>query len=161
MPEAIEAWGELIRCKYVEDTKNLVEGFLRCQLSHLSTLREEEKYRPVLLHAEISTEHVLIDKAQGTVNSIIDWSVAMTGDPCVDISGLSLTFWRIMASHISKKTSYSKLTIDRGFLFSMCLLITDMRGTVCGGDEGPEELLKREFRRVFEGAGVDEVTFLK
>lgn len=161
VPEAIEAWGELMRCKYVDDPKKVVKRFLRCQLSQLSTLQEDEEYRPVLLHADISTEHILIDKAQGTVNGIIDWSEALTGDPCVDISGLSLTFGRNMASRISKKTSYSRLTIDRGFLFAICLVITDIRGTVCGDDEGPEELLKREFGRVFEGAGVNEVTFLK
>ncbi|KZF20913.1 kinase-like protein [Xylona heveae TC161] len=161
VPEAIEAWGELMHCKYVEDAETLVESFLRFQLSQLSTLQEEEEYRPVLLHGDISTEHVLIDEVQGTVNGIIDWSDAMTGDPCVDISGLSLTVGRVKAIHLSKKTSYSRLTIERGLLFAMCLVITDIRGTVCGDDEGPEELLKREFRRAFEGAGVDDVTFSK
>jgi aminoglycoside 2''-phosphotransferase len=41
-------------------------------------------YRPAILHADLSPEHVLVDPAAGAITGIIDWGDAVVGDPARD-----------------------------------------------------------------------------
>jgi aminoglycoside phosphotransferase (APT) family kinase protein len=42
-------------------------------------------FRPVVVHGDLGPEHVLADPA-GTVNGVIDWSDARSGDPAIDLA---------------------------------------------------------------------------
>ena len=53
-------------------------------------LQDESNFRftPVLIHRDLSSEHILFDAEQGCVTGIIDWEDATIGDPVFDFTGL-------------------------------------------------------------------------
>ncbi len=58
----------------------LWEGFLQ---------RDEHfSFCPVLIHADLSSDHILYDAGRGTLAGIIDWGDARIGDPALDFVGL-------------------------------------------------------------------------
>jgi len=59
----------------------VVEGYL-----------EVEAYTPVLINGDISPNHVLFDRTQGTISGIIDFGTAGAGDPATDIGLLLLNY---------------------------------------------------------------------
>lgn len=46
------------------------------------------RFRPVLLHHDLSEDHLLIDLDTGQANGIIDFQDAVIGDPCFDLLGV-------------------------------------------------------------------------
>ena len=42
-------------------------------------------FRPVIVHGDLSADHVLADP-DGTINGVIDWSDARSGDPAIDLA---------------------------------------------------------------------------
>ncbi|RPI31238.1 MAG: hypothetical protein EHM70_11960 [Chloroflexota bacterium] len=55
-----------------------------------SYLGEEENFQfePVLIHADLASEHILIDPKSDQICGIIDWEDAAIGDPALDFVGL-------------------------------------------------------------------------
>ena len=45
------------------------------------------RFEPVLIHADLSPEHILVDGAGEQITGIIDFDDAMVGDPALDITG--------------------------------------------------------------------------
>lgn len=45
-------------------------------------------FEPVLIHADLSEEHILCDPVRGNLVGIIDWGDACIGDPALDLTGL-------------------------------------------------------------------------
>jgi aminoglycoside 2''-phosphotransferase len=45
-------------------------------------------YRPVLIHADLASEHIICDLQGHRLNGIIDWEDATLGDPALDFVGL-------------------------------------------------------------------------
>lgn len=46
------------------------------------------RFHPVLLHRDLSTEHILHDPSTGRITGVLDWGDASTGDPAFDFTGL-------------------------------------------------------------------------
>jgi aminoglycoside 2''-phosphotransferase len=55
------------------------EGHLACD--------EHFHFEPVLLHRDLTAEHILYDPERGTLTGIIDWGDASIGDPAFDFTG--------------------------------------------------------------------------
>lgn len=45
-------------------------------------------FAPVLTHADLGDEHLLVEPASGALTGVIDWADAMLGDPAIDFAGL-------------------------------------------------------------------------
>ncbi len=43
---------------------------------------------PVLVHNDVSAEHILLDEAARTITGMIDWGDVAVGDPAVDLAGV-------------------------------------------------------------------------
>jgi aminoglycoside 2''-phosphotransferase len=56
------------------------EGFLENEANF--------RFTPVLIHADLSGEHILFDPANRSISGIIDWEDATVGDPALDFTGL-------------------------------------------------------------------------
>lgn len=54
-------------------------------------MAELETFRPSLVHADLGTEHILVDQDTRAPIGLIDFETAMIGDPAVDFVGLLLT----------------------------------------------------------------------
>lgn len=61
-----------------------VAGFIEAFLGNDRHFR----FKPVLLHHDLSADHLLIDPATGEVSGIIDFEDAIVGDPCFDLIGV-------------------------------------------------------------------------
>jgi aminoglycoside 2''-phosphotransferase len=46
------------------------------------------RFRPALIHRDLSSDHILYDAARGALAGIIDWGDAGIGDPALDFVGL-------------------------------------------------------------------------
>jgi len=46
------------------------------------------RFKPVLLHGDLSEEHILYDADRGLITGIIDWGDACVGDPALDFTWL-------------------------------------------------------------------------
>ena len=82
--------------EYEEDFKNtqtIIYPHLSLKVQHLITkqfnsyLNEKKNfsYTPVLLHNDLSADHILIDKVKHTINGIIDFGDIAMGDPDYDL----------------------------------------------------------------------------
>lgn len=49
---------------------------------------EHLHFGPVLLHRDLTADHILYDPAQAALVGVIDWGDASTGDPAFDFAGL-------------------------------------------------------------------------
>jgi aminoglycoside 2''-phosphotransferase len=45
-------------------------------------------FQPVLIHADLDTDHIFCDPERGTLTGVIDWGDAAIGDPALDFVGL-------------------------------------------------------------------------
>ncbi len=70
------------------------------------------RFNPVLLHGDLSEEHILCDLDRGLITGIIDWGDACIGDPALDFTWL-LDYG---SSFIREVLGSYKGTIDRTFL---------------------------------------------
>jgi aminoglycoside 2''-phosphotransferase len=98
LPLGVEAW----RARYAElreDVERRVHPLLETPLRDRLTVayrRFEEaelaSFRhPVLVHADLGVEHVLVDEA-GFVTGMLDFEEACLGDPAIDFVGLQIAF---------------------------------------------------------------------
>jgi aminoglycoside 2''-phosphotransferase len=70
------------------------------------------RFKPVLLHGDLSEEHILCDLDRELITGIIDWGDACVGDPALDFAWL-LDYGK---SFIKEVLGSYKGTIDRTFL---------------------------------------------
>lgn len=70
------------------------------------------RFKPVLLHGDLSEEHILCDLDRGVITGIIDWGDACIGDPALDFTWL-LDYG---SSFVKEVLGSYKGTIDRTFL---------------------------------------------
>lgn len=127
----------------------------------VQTLHSEEssEYSPVLLHGDLSMQHILIDESGGTLTGIIDWSDAMLGDPCEDIAGVSLSLGATMARTVAMEAGYDEHTVERGLILAKCLAIQDLWDLKFANEEQPSEtLLKAQFWLAFEGSDLGDLS---
>ena len=68
-------------------------------------------FRPVIVHGDLGPEHVLAD-SDGTVNGVIDWGDARSGDPAIDLA------WPLngMGESFAAAVLSSYGDVDRSFL---------------------------------------------
>jgi aminoglycoside 2''-phosphotransferase len=46
------------------------------------------RFRPTLIHRDLSSDHILYDSSTGSLTGVIDWGDACVGDPAFDLTGL-------------------------------------------------------------------------
>jgi aminoglycoside 2''-phosphotransferase len=46
------------------------------------------RFRPSLIHRDLSSDHILYDSSTGDLTGVIDWGDACVGDPAFDLTGL-------------------------------------------------------------------------
>ena len=148
--KARKHWEELEVIACVEDPSRLMQEALSVEIPDRST-----PDIPILLHGDISMQHILVDEGDGHITGIIDWSDAMIGDACEDIAGLALSIGSKRTREISIEVGYDEHTIARGLLFAKCLAIEDLRELKCGTEQQPpEELLRAQFEMAFQETDV-------
>ena len=56
-----------------------------------------------------------------------------------------------MARRIGIQAGYAPFTVEKGLVFAMCLTILSLEDRILGDDDAPEDLLRSQFCRAFEG----------
>ncbi|KPL18317.1 MAG: hypothetical protein AMJ93_13930 [Anaerolineae bacterium SM23_84] len=57
-------------------------------------------FTPVLLHADLSSEHILFDAEHACITGIVDWEDITVGDPALDFTGLLCDYGRGFAARV-------------------------------------------------------------
>lgn len=70
---------------------------------------------------------------------------------------MALAVGQEMARRIGTKASYSQHTVEKALLYAMCLTVLNLRDRICGNDDSPEQLLRTQLRRSFEGTNVKQL----
>ncbi len=77
------------------------------EISHFSALWEDYlgdehnfAFQPVLIHGDLTSEHILYDPNWDSLSGIIDWGDARIGDPALDFAGLYLTGGEDLVRHV-------------------------------------------------------------
>ena len=151
--EAVHIWDEVFRCGGANNRDRLTGALLKRKLTMIDTLDNGVKYKPVLLHADISREHIFVDDEEGALRGIIDWFNAVVGDTHRDIAGQSLSVGREVAGREELAIRFSAHTVGRGQLFAMCLTVRNLRHLLDGCNDSLAELVKSQFKRAVETTG--------
>lgn len=64
----------------------LWEGFVAAEAHFL--------FRPVLIHSDLNSDHILYDESSGKLTGVIDWGDVKIGDPAMDFADLLHTYGR-------------------------------------------------------------------
>lgn len=167
--KAIRAWEELIQKGHAVDPDGKMQKLLNQKLQHLATF-QEEPYKPSFVHADINTENILLDSTDGSITGVIDWSDAIAGDPCIDLSGVVFAVGVMRARRVGEKALLSEFAIERALLYTMTEMVRDIRKCLCRSDgnrersrseEHLEALLREEFERVFGGTGLKGISIVE
>lgn len=58
------------------------------------------RFAPVLLHADLSGEHILFDVQHACITGVVDWEDITVGDPALDFTGLFCDYGRSFAARV-------------------------------------------------------------
>lgn len=103
---------------------------------------------PVVLHADLKGEHLLLDGAGG-LTAVLDWSDAGTGDPALDVEGLVLAVGADAARVVARGAATPSATVERGVFLARCRSAVRWAAALRGEPVGPEPLLRRQFHRAW------------
>jgi aminoglycoside 2''-phosphotransferase len=59
------------------------------------------RFRPRLIHRDLSSDHILHDPAAGDLRGVIDWGDACAGDPAFDLTGLLADYGPVLAEAVA------------------------------------------------------------
>ena len=89
-----------------DEERAAVEAFWRRFLDDERHFR----FRPVLIHADLGLEHILIDPERTQVTGVIDFADARVGDPALDFTGFDVALREKVLAHY-------ELPVDETLLF--------------------------------------------
>jgi len=133
----------MVNVKVQEYCENLFSGYLK--------RTENFSYKPVLLHADISPEHILYDERMGEIVGIIDFGDIAIGDPDYDLMYLYADYgndfiYRLLEHH--RVEDYDRL-FEKLEFFLECNTIHDVLIGIAYGDH---EILTDSLRNLNEQA---------
>lgn len=95
------AWREEYARLYAQVREQIVPLLKPATQASLKNLCEEYldepqhvRFSPVLLHRDLTSDHILSDPETGMLTGIIDWEDASIGDPAFDFTGLLYDYGR-------------------------------------------------------------------
>ncbi|GAB3457950.1 aminoglycoside phosphotransferase family protein [Kineococcus endophyticus] len=103
---------------------------------------------PVVLHADLKGEHLLVD-GSGGLTAVLDWSDAGTGDPALDVEGLVLAVGADGARGVARGSGTPSVVVERGVFLARCRSAVRWAAALRGEPTGPEPLLRRQFHRAW------------
>jgi aminoglycoside phosphotransferase (APT) family kinase protein len=99
---------------------------------------------PVLVHADLKGEHLLIDGA-GALTGVLDWSDAGTGDASLDVEGLIVAIGATRATQVATTAGIPAGAVHRGVFLARCRTALRLDALVNRGEPaGPEPLLRHQ-----------------
>jgi aminoglycoside phosphotransferase (APT) family kinase protein len=114
----------------------------------------------VLVHHGLSGEHLLVS-ADGRVRGVLDWTVAVVGDPAEDIAGLALAVGSPAAVRAATLAGYGARPCLRGLWLARCDAVIRLADRVEGRDGLPLPLLRAQLRHAWEAILLERVTELR
>ncbi|WP_169736889.1 aminoglycoside phosphotransferase family protein [Pseudonocardia spinosispora] len=103
---------------------------------------------PVLVHADLKGEHLLVD-GDGAISGVIDWTDAEIGDPATDIAGLAISIGSPAALRVAERACYDAATRERGIFLARCNTLILLDDRLNGTDDSPEPLLRAQLTRAW------------
>ncbi|WP_380156300.1 aminoglycoside phosphotransferase family protein [Kineococcus sp. R86509] len=102
------------------------------------------KHAPVLVHADVKSEHLLVD-ATGQLSGVLDWSDAAVGEVSLDVEGLVITVGAQKATQIAHQADIPATALKRGVLLARCHTAMRLDALLNRAEpSGPELLLRRQ-----------------
>ncbi|MBM3675237.1 MAG: aminoglycoside phosphotransferase family protein [Actinobacteria bacterium] len=121
-----------------------VEEFMTSADTHPQLPHRE----PVLSHADLKGEHILLDDDRA-LSGVIDWADTCLVHPIDDYVGLAISMG-LTAVSTQMKGRQDEDLIPAVSHYAKCLTIRHLGRRLDGGDQPPVDLLVRQLQRAFE-----------
>lgn len=109
---------------------------------------------PVLCHADLKGEHVILSESADAVVGVIDWSDCCVSDPLLDFYGLMIwlgeTFVRQVLRHYTRPVD--GFFLQRVCFYARCFALDNLGAWLTTAWDAPLELLKTQVRWAFSEA---------
>jgi aminoglycoside phosphotransferase (APT) family kinase protein len=106
---------------------------------------------PVLSHADLKGEHIIVSERADAVAGVIDWSDATITDPLLDFAGLAIWlgggFVRQVLAHYTRPADGAFL--ERVRFYARCFTLDRLGWYLTNRFDAPLELLKTQARWAF------------
>lgn len=102
------------------------------------------RFRPSLIHHDLSSDHILYDSSTGDLTGVIDWGDACVGDPAFDITGLLADYGPAFAKAVmATKGDPSEYLGRAGFYVKIIGIYSVLHGLDVGDGAHVEAGLRR------------------
>jgi aminoglycoside 2''-phosphotransferase len=100
-------------------------------------------FKPALIHGDLSSDHILHDKAAGSLTGVIDWGDSVFGDPAFDLTGLLSDYGSSFCDSVLQGVSQSDSMLLRAeFYLRLIPFYEALHGLEVGDRATLEEGLK-------------------
>ena len=133
------------------EVPDLIDGEIERYLSGRVALPQASQLAPVLCHADLKGEHIIVSKQADAVAGIIDWADCCVTDPLLDFTGLMIWlgegFVRQVLDHYT--CAVDEHFTERVCFYARCFTLDNLGAWLTTSWSAPIELLKTQARWAF------------
>ncbi len=149
------AWRNRYRQMF-ENVRAKLYGFLRTRVrrgldSVFSEFLEDDgnfKFEPVLIHGDLSSDHILHDPEERKITGVIDWGDCACGDPSFDLAGIIADYGSPFASRLLETIEVDEAMFKRASFYAR---IIPLHLALYGINVGSEGHLRDGLRQIEAG----------
>ena len=134
-----------------QELPDLVDERTEPYLSGRVTLPPTSQLAPVLCHADLKGEHIIVSEQADAVLGVIDWADCTVTDPLVDFTGLTIwlgeAFVRQVLAHYTGPVDED--FVERVCFYARCFSLDNLGWRLTTDWGAPLELLKTHARWAF------------
>ena len=134
-----------------QELPELIDERTEPYLSGRVTLPLTSQLAPVLCHADLKGEHIIISEQADAVLGVIDWADCTVTDPLLDFTGLTIwlgeTFVRQVLAHYTRPVD--EHFVERVCFYSRCFSLDNLGWRLTTDWAAPLELLRAHARWAF------------
>jgi aminoglycoside 2''-phosphotransferase len=107
------------------------------------------RFRPRLIHRDLSSDHILYDPATGDLTGIIDWGDSCAGDPAFDYTGLLADYGPVFTRDVQRLKADPDEYVERAWFYARHMGIYQVQYGLDVGDETHVEAGLRQLETVY------------
>ena len=122
---------------------------LLCDLDDYIEEPANFRFRPRLIHRDLSSDHILHDPATGCLTGVIDWGDACAGDPAFDLTGLLADYGPALAEAVAAAKSDPPEYLGRARFYARIVGVHQVLHGLDVGDGAHVDAGLRRLERVY------------
>lgn len=146
----VQDFAPVIRKELPDHVDHQMERYLAGRIA----LPPRTPLAPVLCHADLKGEHIIVSEGGDAITGVIDWADCCITDPLLDFSGLMIwlgeAFVRQVLGHYTRQADGQ--FIDRVCFYARCFTLDNLGAWLTTAWDAPLELLLTQMRWAFAEA---------